>query len=200
MYKKILTLMALLSFFVVSLVFGGEKYMLDAVHSSASFSVKHLVISKTRGTFNDISGTFEVNEKDITQSSVEIVIQTASIDTDDEKRDGHLRSADFFAAEKYPTITFKSSKFEKKGDDYFLTGSLTIKDVTKEITIPFTFNGFANDPWGNKRFGAEATLKINRQDYNVSWSNTLDGGGLVVGNEVKIELEVEGVKAKEGTN
>jgi len=143
-----------------------------------------------------------VNEDDITKSSAEITIQTASIDTDDEKRDNHLKSADFFAVEEYPTITFKSKNISKTDDGYAMTGDLTIKDVTREITFPFIFNGFITDPWGGKRFGAEANLTINRLDYNVEWNKTLDNGGVLVGNDVDIMLHVEAIKApeEEGTN
>lgn len=200
MRNRSILLTVVLSLLMVSFAFSGEKYQLDAAHSSASFFVKHLVISKTKGSFNDLVGTFVVDEEDITNSSVDVTIKTASVDTDDEKRDNHLKSADFFDVEKYPEIKFKSTKIAKTEDGYVLTGNLTIKDVTKEVSFPFEFNGFINDPWGNKRFGAEATLAIDRQDYNVKWNKTLDNGGLVVGNEVKIELHVEGIKAKEGTN
>lgn len=199
MIKRML-LGALLSLLITSVVFAGEKYVLDATHSEAGFAVKHLVISKTKGEFKDISGTFDVDESDITKSSADITIQVASVDTDDEKRDGHLKSADFFDAEKFPTITFKSTKIAKTEQGYSMTGNLTIKDVTKEITFPFSLNGFVIDPWGNRRFGAEGTLTINRQDFNVKWNKALDGGGLVVGNEVEISLAIEGIKAKEGTN
>lgn len=198
-FNKSFLVALLLTAFLASLAVAGEKYTLDKSHSSAGFSVRHLVISKTSGKFNEVDGVFWVNEEDITKSSAEFTIQIASIDTDDEKRDGHLKSPDFFNAEKYPTIKFKSSSFAKTEDGYQITGDLTIKDVTKEVSFPFDFNGFV-EFMGTKRFGAEARLTINRQDFHVEWNKTLDNGGLVVGNDVDITLQIEGIKAKEGTN
>lgn len=190
----------LLTAFLASLAVAGEKYTLDPIHSSAGFSVSHLVISTTSGKFRDIEGSFDVNEEDITKSSLEFTLQTASIDTDNEKRDGHLKSPGFFDVEKYPTISFKSKSIAKTDDGYTITGDLTIKDVTKEISFPFKFNGFV-EFMGDKRFGAEASLTINRQDYHVEWNKTLDGGGFVVGNDVAITLHLEAIKAKkEDTN
>lgn len=197
-YKSFIVVL-LLTAFLTSLSVAGEKYTLDKAHSSAGFSVSHLVISTTKGTFNDIEGMFLVNEEDITKSTVEFTIQTASLDTRDEKRDGHLKSPDFFDVAKYPTITFKSTSIAKTDDGYNITGNLTIKDVTKEVTFPFVFNGFA-EFMGTKRFGAEASLTINRQDFNVKWNKTLDNGGLLVGNDVTITLLLEAVKETEGTN
>ncbi len=198
-FNKSIILALLLTAFLASLALAGEKYTLDKAHSSAGFSVSHLVISKTKGNFNEIDGMFAVNEEDITKSSVEFTIQTASIDTDNEKRDGHLKSPDFFDVAKYPTITFKSTSITKNDDGYSITGNLTIKDVTKEVSFPFEFNGFA-EFMGTKRFGAEASLVINRQDFHVEWNKTLDNGGLLVGNEVAITLLLEAIKANEGSN
>ncbi|MFQ5651785.1 MAG: YceI family protein [bacterium] len=197
-YKKAVVLSVFFCLLMAGFVLGGEKYQLDGAHSSASFSVKHLVISKTTGRFHHVIGTFEVDENDLTRSTVDVAIKTASIDTDDEKRDGHLKSADFFDVENYPEIRFKSTRIEKAEDGYVMIGTLTIKDVTKEVSFPFNFNGFI-EAMGSKRFGAEATLTINRQDFNVKWNRTLDNGGLVVGNEVEISLHIEATKS-EGTN
>jgi len=196
MLKKSLFLLSL-SFFAVSLLSAGEKYQLDAAHSSIDFAVKHMVISKTKGKFKDVKGEFMVDEKDITSATINVTIQTASIETANEKRDGHLKSADFFDVEQFPTIGFISSKIKKTGDSYAVTGNLTIKGVTKEVTFPFELNGFTNDPYGNRRLGVSAQLKINRHDYNLKWSKSLDGGGLVVGDMVEIALEVEGVRSSE---
>ncbi|MCH9008699.1 polyisoprenoid-binding protein [candidate division KSB1 bacterium] len=200
MGKRILSLIAVLSLVLFSLALGADKYVLDAAHSSASFSVKHMVISKTKGNFKDWDATFMIDEEDLTKSSVELTIKTASIDTDNEKRNGHLKSADFFDVETYPEITFKSTMIEKTDDGYLITGNLTIKDVTKEVSFPLELNGFIDDPMGNRRFGAEAGLTINRQDFNLKWNKTLDTGGLIVGNDVEITLQLEATKAKEGTN
>lgn len=196
--------MALSSVFLLSMVLTGsmyaaEPYEIDRAHSSVEFAVSHMVLSKTKGEFNDFSGTVMLDDNDITKSSVEVTINTASIDTDDEKRDGHLKSADFFNVEKYPTITFKSKKIEKTMDGLAVVGDLTIRDVTKEVTIPFTMKGPIS-AMGSKRFGAEGNLTINRQDYGVSWSRTLDNGGLVVGNDVDIMLQIEAVHSAEMTN
>ncbi len=199
MLKRSILLTTVLSFLAFGALFAGEKYQLDAAHSSANFAVQHLVISKTKGSFDDVSGSFVVNEDDITKSSIDVTIKTASVNTDDEKRDGHLKSADFFDVEKYPEIKFVSKTIAKKGDQYVVTGDLTIKDVTKEVSFPFQFNGFM-DFMGTKRFGAEGSLAINRHDFNVSWSKSLDNGGLVVGNEVQIDLYVEAFRPLEGTN
>ncbi len=198
-FNKSFIIALLLTAFLASFAVAGTKYTLDKAHSSAGFSVSHLVISKTSGKFNDVDGVFWVNEKDITKSSVEFTIKTASINTNDNKRDGHLKSPDFFNAEKYPTISFKSKSIAKTDAGYQITGDLTIKDVTKEVSFPFEFNGFV-EFMGTKRFGAEANLTINRQDYHVEWNKALDNGGLVVGNDVEIALHIEGVKKTEGTN
>jgi polyisoprenoid-binding protein YceI len=191
----------ILSLILVALTFGtgsslysAEKFTLDASHSTVEFAVRHMVLSTVKGQFSDISGTILYDENDLSRSSIEVVIKVASINTNNAKRDDHLKSPDFFDAGTFPEITFKSTKIEKTGDSYLLTGTLTMRNVTKEISFPFEVTGRLTDPWGNIRMGAEASLKINRQDYGISWSKTLDGGGLVVGDEVKIGLSVEAIK------
>lgn len=200
MRSKSTVLALILSLLIVSLAFGGDKYQVDVAHSSVGFSVRHLMISNVKGQFKEFSGTIILDEEDITQSSVGVTIKTASIATGQERRDNHLKSAEFFDVEKYPELTFKSKSIEKADDGYRLVGDLTIKDVTKEVSFPFNLVGPINSPFGDVRIGAEATLTINRQDFGVSWNKALEGGGLVVGNEVKITLEVEAVKSTEGTN
>lgn len=194
----------LLVFFLIlsmtGLVLGADKYKIDESHSSVGFSVKHLVITNVKGQFNDFSGTIQFDENDIANSSVEVIIKTASIDTDDEKRDNHLRSADFFDVENHPVITFKSKKIQHMDDGYVAVGDLTIRGVTKEVSLPFALTGPIDDPWGNKRFGAEASLTINRQDFGISWNKALDNGGVLVGDDVKINLEIEAIHSKDGTN
>jgi polyisoprenoid-binding protein YceI len=180
--------------------FSADKYETDLAHSSVGFSVKHLVISNTRGEFSDFAGTIMLDEKDVTKSSVEVTIKAASVNTHDAKRDNHLRSADFFAVEKYPEIVFKSKKVVKTGEGHSLVGDLTIRDVTKEVSFPFTLVGPITDPWGNKRIAAQASFTVNRKDFGVSWNKALDGGGWLVGDDVTITLEVEAVHAKPGTN
>ncbi len=177
-----------------NLLFAGDTYTLDVAHSKVEFTVTHMMISKVTGKFREFSGTIMYDEKDMSKWSASVDIKTASIFTDNEKRDNHLRSDDFFNAEKYPLITFRSKRFEKRGDQYVAIGDLTIRDVTKEIELPFTITGKVVDPWGNTRIGAEAELVINRQDYGVKWSKSMDRGGLVVSNEVKITISLSAVK------
>jgi polyisoprenoid-binding protein YceI len=176
---------------------GMNEYEADIAHSSLSFKISHMVVSKVRGHFNDFSVTIKEDPNDITKSSVAVVIKTASIDTDNEKRDNHLRSADFFDAEKYPEITFQSSRIGKKGDAYTVVGILNMHGVSKEITIPFEITGKMKDPWGNTRAGIEASTQLDRKDYGLNWNKTLDKGGLMVGNEVKIEILLEMVSKKQ---
>jgi polyisoprenoid-binding protein YceI len=194
-YPKII-LAIVLNLFLVSATFGADPYVIDPVHSSIGFSVRHLVISNVKGQFTDYSGTIFFDEQDITKSSVNVTIKTASINTGSNDRDNHLRSADFFDAANHPEITFKSTRIEKKGDGYVCVGTLTMRRVSKEVAIPFTLLGQTKDPRGNTRIGLEANLVLNRQDYGISWSRTMDTGGLVAGNEVKIELNVEAVKRR----
>jgi polyisoprenoid-binding protein YceI len=175
---------------------AADTFNIDKTHSSILFAVKHMVISKVKGEFDEYSGSIQYDEADVTKSSVEVTIKTASIDTKDEKRDGHLKSPDFFDAEKYPEITFKSKYIEKSKDGFVAVGDFTMHGVTKEIKIPFEITGVITDPWGNTRMGVSAELTLDRQDYGVSWSQKMDAGGLVVGDDVEIEIEVEAVKAK----
>lgn len=175
---------------------AAEEYPIDRVHSSVAFAVRHMVVSKVKGEFNEWSGTIYYDDKDVAKSSVEVTIKTASIDTKDTKRDDHLKSADFFDAASHPEITFKSKRIEKSESGYVAVGDLTMRGVTKEISIPFEIAGMITDPYGNTRLGLSAQTTINRQDFGVSWSKALDTGGLVVSDEVQIEIEIEAVKAK----
>jgi polyisoprenoid-binding protein YceI len=180
----------------VSSSFAAEKYTEDKSHSTIGFTVKHMLISKVPGKFTDFSIEFMYDEKDISNSQVKAIIKTASITTNNEKRDEHLKGADFFDVKKYPEITFVSKEITKKDDGYVAKGTLTMKDVSKEIEIPFEILGKIQDNWGNTRLGMSGGLTINRQDYNVSWSKTLDSGGLVVSDDVEIQLDIELIKAK----
>jgi polyisoprenoid-binding protein YceI len=173
---------------------AAEPYVLDPVHSSTEFSVRHMMLSNVKGRFKELSGQVLFDEQDIKKSSVSVVIKTASISTGEEARDNHLRSPDFFDAQKYPEITFKSQRVEEGNGALVCLGTLTIRGVSREVAIPFTFVGKVKDPAGKTRIGFEGNLTINRQDYGVSWSKTLDNGGVVVGDEVKISLAVEAVK------
>jgi len=181
-------------------VFGtfvqAEEWNIDKAHSSIGFSVRHLVVSKTRGGFDEFTGMMNFDGKNLEAGSVEFIIQTTSIDTDNEDRDKHLRSDDFFSVEKFPEMVFKSKKIVKgDGDSFKLIGDLTIRDVTKEVTFEVEFNGVVTDPWGGTRAGFSAESTIDRKDFNITWSKTLDGGGLVVGDDVKITVEVEWIKS-----
>jgi len=175
---------------------AADKYTVDPTHSSIGFAVRHMVVSKVKGYFNEYTATILYDDKDITKSNAEVTIKTASIDTRDAKRDEHLRTPDFFDAAKYPEITFKSKRIEKSGEGFVAVGDLTMRGVTKEIQLPFTFAGVVTDPWGNTRLGLSASTKLNRQDYGVSWSKSLDSGGLVVSDDVEIAIEIEAIKAK----
>ncbi|HWP46039.1 MAG TPA: YceI family protein [Candidatus Limnocylindrales bacterium] len=182
----------------LTMAFGADKYEFDKAHTYIGFTAKHFVITNVKGNFTDFSGTILYDPQDITRSSVTAVIKTASINTNNEKRDADLRSGRFLEVEKYPEIIFKSKKIEKQNSHYLVTGDLTIKDVTKTVSFPFTLAGPVKDPMGNNRIGIEAgPLTINRQDYHVSFNDKLDGGGLVVSDEIVINLSVEGVHAKE---
>jgi len=174
-------------------VFAQSVYKIDGVHSNIGFAVKHLMISTTRGAFTDYAGEIQFNSEDLSSFSVDVVIEAKSINTRNEKRDGHLMSAEFFDVEKYPTLSFKGKKLVKKGDGYDLTGDLTIKAVTKEITIPVTIAGPIQRKDG-EAIGLSGEIIINRQDYGVSWSKTMDKGGLMVADNVKIIIEIEANK------
>jgi polyisoprenoid-binding protein YceI len=199
-YKKLVGAI-FVGLFLVSSAFSADKYNIDKSHTRIGFAVKHMLLSTVRGEFSDYSGTVIFDEKNVANSSVEGTVKVASISTNSEKRDNHLRSGDFFNAEKFPEIKFKSKKIIKDGSDYVMIADFTMRDVTKEIKVPFKVVGTITDQKGSKRIGIEAEFKINRKDYGVSWSRTMDNGGLVVSDEVVIELAFEGIsKSKELSN
>ena len=169
-------------------------YQVDPAHTEINFTVPHLMVFKVRGNFNDFSGKIEVDGGKQTLTAVSADIKTASLDTRNEKRDEHLRSADFFEVGKYPDITFVSKKVSGNGPDITVVGDLTIKGVTKEVTLKGGFLGTNTDPWGNQRAGFEATGTINRHDFGLNWNKTLETGGVLVGDNVVIGLEVEAVR------
>jgi polyisoprenoid-binding protein YceI len=173
---------------------GGE-YNIDPAHSIIGFSIRHLEIAWVEGRFKDFKGAIHFDDKDVTKSSVEFTAKVESIDTGVEPRNKHLRTADFFDVEKFPEMSFKSTRVERKGKDgYVLHGDLTLKGVTKQVALPFTVTGAIKDPWGNTRFGVQAETKLDRRDYGITWGKALENGGLDVGNEVTIELQLEAVK------
>jgi polyisoprenoid-binding protein YceI len=169
---------------------AADEYKIDPVHSTVGFNVKHMMVSTVHGRFNDFSGQILYDDKDPSKSSVKVTIKAASVNTDNTGRDNDLRSANFLDVEKFPEITFQSKSVEKKGDSFVAHGTLTIHGVAKDVDLPFSLSGPLTTPRG-KVLGADAGLTINRMDYGVSWSRSLDGGGVVVSNDVKIELNVE---------
>ena len=170
-----------------------RTYKIDKSHSEAIFQVRHLV-TKVRGRFTDFEGAIEFNEANPEQSSVHFTINTTSIDTAEPDRDKHLRSADFFEVDKFPQITFVSKRIVKRGaETYDVTGDLSIHGVTKEVVLPVAHMGKAKDPWGNDRIGFEAESSLNRKDYGLHWNAALETGGFLVGDEVKISLEIQAV-------
>ena len=174
-----------------------SNWNIDLTHSGINFSIRHMVVSKVRGRFGSYTGKLELNENDLSRSQVEVQIDAASIDTGVEQRDGHLRSADFFDTEKYPRLTYKSRRIEKQSDDrYRVIGDLTIRDVTREVPLDVEFGGRAKDPWGNERAGFTARASIERKDFGLGWNQVLEAGGVLVGDRVDIDIELEAVKAK----
>jgi polyisoprenoid-binding protein YceI len=174
---------------------GGE-YKIDAAHSVIGFSIRHFEISWVRGRFRDFSGNIRYDDSDVTKSSVEFTAKIESIDTGVENRNAHLRTADFFDAAKFPEMTFKSTRIERKSkNQYVLHGDFTLKGVTKQISFPFSLTGAVKDARGNTRFGVEAQTTIDRREYGITWGKPLGNGGVDVGNMVKIDLQLEALKA-----
>jgi polyisoprenoid-binding protein YceI len=173
---------------------AADEYVIDPAHSSIAFSVRHMGLSSVRGTFHDFTGSIFANEADVTQSTVGVTIKTASIDTDNAKRDEHLRSADFFEAEKYPEISFRTSKIVKDGEKLTAVGTLVMHGTTRVVEIPFEVVGRQEDPSGKVRVGIEGKTTINRQDFGINFGKVLDNGALMVGNDVKVELNIEAIK------
>jgi polyisoprenoid-binding protein YceI len=171
------------------------SYTIDPAHTRIGFVARHAMVTKVRGAFNEFTGTAELDGANPANSKVQVTIQAASIDTRNAQRDGHLRSNDFLAMDEYPQITFTSTGARQVDETTFeLTGDLTIKGVTNEITIPFEFEGAAKDPFGNERVGFEGSVAINRKDYGVTWNAALEGGGVLVSDKVTLEFEVSAVK------
>ena len=167
-------------------------WTIDASHSEVGFSVRHLMVSKVKGNFESFEGTITIGE-DPLQSSVQVEVDLSSINTRDDQRDGHLRSGDFFAVETHPKMTFASTKVEPAGSDYRVTGDLTIKGTTKPVVLDLEFNGTHPDPWGGTRAGFSAETEISRKQFGVDFEVPMDGPGVVVGDKVKVYLEVEAV-------
>jgi polyisoprenoid-binding protein YceI len=171
------------------------QWAFDLVHSSVNFHVRHLMVSKVHGRFQKWDGTLEIDEQDLTRSRIEVSIDAASVDTQEPKRDDHLRSADFLEVEKYPAITFKSTQITRESDDrYRVAGDLTIHGVTRSVTLDVEGGERVTDPWGGTRTGFSARTSISRKDFGLTWNLALEAGGFVVGDKLEITLEVEAVK------
>ena len=173
-------------------------WKIDPAHTAIEFAVKHMMFTTVRGRFKDFTGTIEADETNPDGSVVNVEINAASIDTGVADRDGHLKSADFLDVENHPTITFRSRRVEgaakKEGDKFRLTGDLTIRGTTIEVTLDCVFEGTGKDPWGGIRAGSRAETRIDRRDWGLKWNQALETGGILVANEVRVELEVQAVK------
>ncbi|WP_329123368.1 YceI family protein [Streptomyces sp. NBC_01465] len=171
-------------------------YTIDPAHSSIGFTVRHAMVTNVRGSFGGHEGTLHLDGTDPSRSTASLDVQIESVDTGIADRDGHLRSADFFDAEKFPLMTFRSTQAEQLGGDaYRITGDLTIKDVTKPLAIDLEFNGTATDPYGNERVGFEGSATILRTDWGLTWNSALETGGVLVGDKVKLTFDISAIKA-----
>lgn len=192
MKKTILMMLGLL--LTVSPVFAAN-YKIDPDHTTVGFRIRHLAISTVPGRFTNFEGTFSFDPASIANSKAEAAIKVGSVNTEKTKRDDHLRSPDFFDAQKFPQMNFKTNKISPvSADEFDAIGDLTIKDITKPVTLRVKYEGAAKDPWGNERAGFSASTKINRKDFGLTWNKALETGGLLVGDDVDINLEVEGIK------
>jgi polyisoprenoid-binding protein YceI len=171
-----------------------NRWDIDVGHSAIHFWVRHLVISKVHGRFAKWAGTIELDPQDLTRSSVEVKIDAASIDTQVADRDTHLRSPDFLDVARYPELAFRSKRIEKAGGGYRVIGDLTLRGVTREVTLAAEFGGTAKDPWGNERTAFAAKASLDRKDYGLTWNAALEAGGVLVGEKVEISIELEAVK------
>jgi len=166
----------------------------DPQHTGFEFAVRHMVVSTVKGRFDEFSIDADIDEDDLTKSRGTVLVKTASVSTREEARDNHLRSADFFDAETYPEMKFEITRVEGSGSDYTIAGDLTIKDVTREVTLDAEVTGPVADPWGNSRLGVSAAGKLNRKEFGLAWNVVTEAGGLLVGDDVKISIDTEFVK------
>jgi polyisoprenoid-binding protein YceI len=174
---------------------AGTTWTIDPAHSQVEFAVRHLMISTVRGRFAGVKGTVVSDDSDLGTAQVDVTIDVHTIDTREAQRDAHLKSADFFDAEKFPVLTFKSARVtDIKGDRFKLVGDLTMHGVTREVTLDVTSEGRGKDPWGGERAGYSAVAKVNRSDFGLTWNQVLEAGGIAVGDEIKIALDLELVK------
>jgi len=171
------------------------QYQIDPAHSRLGFVARHAMVTKVRGKFNDFSGSLYLDEADPSRSTAEVTVQMGTVETGQPQRDEHLRTSDFFEVEKYPTMTFKSTKAERNGqDNYRLTGDLTIKGVSRPVTLDIEYNGLVRDPFGNDRAGFEARTVINRKDWGLTWNAALEAGGVMVSDKITLELDIAAVR------
>ncbi len=180
--------------FLAGQAWAADSYSIDEAHSSFGFTVKHLMVSTVRGEFTDYSGTIQFDPQNLADSKIDVTIQAASIDTRVANRDSHLRSVDFFEVEKFPTITFQSTKISEAGGKYEMVGDLTIHGVTKTVTIPASISGPVTSPMGDQVIGLSAEFILNRQDYGVKWNKAMDNGGVVVDDMVNVIVNIEAHK------
>lgn len=175
-----------------------SSWQIDPAHTSVEFAVKHMMFTTVRGRMKDLSGTIEVDEANPNMSNVVVEIKADSIDTGVADRDAHLRSADFLDVDNYPTMSFKSKSvngaYKTEGDRFQVVGDLTIRDTTQEVTLDCTYEGMGKDPWGGLRAGFSASARLDRRDWGLKWNQTLETGGILVGNELRVEIEVQAVK------
>jgi polyisoprenoid-binding protein YceI len=172
-------------------------YTLDPSHSQVSFAAKHMMVTNVRGSFGEVSGTIALDENDYTNSEIEATIDVAGLSTRDEKRDAHLRSADFFDAENHPTANFKSTRIVSKGGDkYEVVGDLTVRGVTREVVLDAEFDGKGVNPWGQEIIAFSATTEINRKDWGLNWNVALEAGGWLVAEKIKLEIATEAQRAQ----
>jgi len=191
-------LLLALSVLVLPALAPASTWDIDPAHTRVGFKVRHMMVTNVRGEFHEVKGTLELDETDVTRSAVDVTIQAASIDTGVEKRDAHLRSPDFFDAEKFPTLTFQSREVSRAGTGQLkVKGALTIHGVTRDVVLEVDGpTGPIADPSGNQKMGASAVTTVNRKDFGLLWNKALEAGGWVVGDEVAIELDIEWVKRK----
>ncbi len=173
-----------------------SKWKIDASHSSIQFSARHMVITKVRGAFKSYRGEIELDDSDMTRSKVDVVIDASSIDTAEPKRDEHLRGSDFLDVSTYPTLRFVSKSIVKQGSSYEVQGELTLHGVTRPVALKADFEGKGKDPWGGERVAFAAKARVNREDFGLVWNQVLEAGGLLVGTQIEIELEVQAVRSE----
>jgi len=188
--------LAVLAWFPPAVHAEPARWNLDPEHSTIEFRITHMVVSKTTGQFTDYAGYIDMDAEDGTVTAIEATIKAESVDTNHIKRDTHLRNAEFLDVKLYPTIIYKMKNYKKTSEGFTATGDLTLHGVTKEVLLTGRYNGSTKDPWGSTRAGFSAEGKLNRKDFGMIWNKTLDNGGLVVGDEVQIRLDIECIKAK----